>query len=278
MKKKRKARVMTEWFLGLAIFYTTLTGGVYLFQRRILYFPNSTAVAPQDVALTQCRTQPLIAPDNTALNAWYCPPQAGFATIVYFHGNAGHLGDRANKFRAFTQAGFGLMAVSYRGYGGSAGTPSEAGIYSDARTAIAYVTGQERTPLSRLVLYGESLGTGVAVQMASEHAVAAMVLEAPYTSVVDRGQEKYPFLPVSLLAKDRFESAAKLPSLRLPVLILHGERDTTIPVHHGRAMLELANAPKRGVFYPQTAHTDFDIPSITAELRDFAGQYGLAQR
>ena len=148
-----------------------------------------------------------------------------------------------------------MLLAEYRGYGGNPGTPSEEGFYADGRAALDFLAARE-VPAARIVLYGESLGTGVAVQLALERRVGAVVLEAPFTSAVDVGADIYPFLPVRLLARDRFDSIAKIAAIGAPLLVLHGEADKVVPVRFGRALLAAARQPKEGVFVPGAGHAD----------------------
>lgn len=172
-----------------------------------------------------------------------------------FHGNAGSIAGRGGHVQPWLEAGYGALLLSYRGYGGSEGRPTEDRLYADARAAIAYVLAQGVAP-DRLVLYGESLGTGVAVKMAVEHDVAAVVLEAPFTSAVDVGAEAYWILPVRWMMKDRYESIKRISEIDAPLLIIHGEADRTIPISHGRELLAAAREPKRGIFIAGAGHND----------------------
>jgi fermentation-respiration switch protein FrsA (DUF1100 family) len=265
---------MTSFLLTALLVYGALLAGLYVMQRHLLYFPARDLQPPATYGLQGFREISLTAADAVKLTAWEHLPQPGFATIVYFHGNAGHLGNRAAKYQALARAGFGVMALEYRGFGTSEGTPSEQGLYADARAAIAYLRTIRGVPLSQIMLYGESLGSGVAVQMATEYPVAGIILEAPYTSIVRRGQARYPFIPVARLLKDRYESLAKMDRVHAPLLLFHGERDAVVPVEDGRALLAAAHAPKEGRFYPTVDHTQFPLDDLTETIRRFGGAHG----
>lgn len=158
--------------------------------------------------------------DKLALQLWYKPAAPAMPTIVYFHGNASHIGNRAGIYSALANKGFGVLALSYRGYGKSEGTPSESGLYTDARAAIGYLTSVQEIPISHIIIYGESLGTGVSVQMATEFDIAGLALQAPYTSVVGRAAEIYFYVPVHLLIQDKYNSQQnrthKIPHIIFP--------------------------------------------------------------
>lgn len=190
-------------------------------------------------------------PEGVPLRAWYRPADAGRPTLVIFHGNAGF---QWRKLEALASEGFGLLMTSYRGYAGGPGEPSESSLLTDARAALKWAeTGGIRP--EEIVLYGESLGTGVAARMAMEPGNwRALVLDAPYTSVVDRAAEIYALFPVHLLLRDRFETDNFIAAINTPLLILHGTDDIVIPVEHGRTLLELASEPKHGVWIEDGTH------------------------
>jgi fermentation-respiration switch protein FrsA (DUF1100 family) len=264
---------MAGWLLAGAIAYLGVVAGMYVLQRSFLYFPSAVTPEPAEYGAEDMRVVRYAAADGTELAAWFRPPEDGRTTIVYFHGNAGHLGDRADKTRAYRQAGHGLLLAGYRGYGGNAGRPTESGLYADARAAFGWLAGQGIDPPATVV-YGESLGSGVAVQMAVEHPVAGVVLEAPFSSVVDVGQARFPILPVRWLMLDRYDSAAKIARAEAPVLILHGERDLTVPIRYGRRLYRAAEEPRAFAHFPLAGHNDlYDhgaaerVLAFLAELR-----------
>ncbi len=247
--------------------YLALAAGMYLFQRSFMYFPDPSPALAADYQLEGFTTTTLTAADGTALTAWIHKAKEGMQTIVYFHGNAGHLGYRAEKFRSFAAAGFGLVAVSYRGYGGSEGSPSQPGLYNDAAAALTYAREVLKIPEHSLILYGESLGTGIATYLATKHPdIALLVLEAPYRSVEARAKEIYPYLPVRYLIKDRYPLVALLPAVNAPVLIFHGTEDVIVPFAHGQAVYAAASDPKRFVVFEGKGHTNFDSARLVEEI------------
>lgn len=249
--------------------YLAICAALFLLQRQILYKPAREQVAPHHYGLYEMEELELTAKDGTKVKAWYKPAPKGRLTMIYFHGNAGNLSDRREKLQQFMQRGIGLLALSYRGYGDSEGTPTEQGIYQDARAAIEYAQSQGLMN-DQLFIYGESLGSGVAVQMASEQQFRAMILEAPYTSITNTGYERYPLFPIKWLLKDHFDSIGKIKNVRTPVMIFHGYRDIVMPIHHGRRMLDAANEPKEARFFDHVGHTDFDLEEITQIAVEFA--------
>jgi len=195
------------------------------------------------------------------------PPRDDKPLVLYFHGNGGSLRYRVARFNALTADGTGLLALSYRGYGGSSGSPTEDGLLADA--AAAYAFAAARTPAERLVLWGESLGSGVAIALAAEQKVARMVLEAPFSSAVDIGARAYWFLPVRLLMKDQFRSDLRVPRVKVPILILHGSQDGVVPISFGERLFALANEPKRMVRINGGGHNNLDAFGAVGLAREF---------
>lgn len=242
--------------------YLALVGSMYTFQRSILYFPSTAIPSPAASGVPEMTPVTLETADRLQLMSWYRPAAEDRKTIVYFHGNAGHIGYRGVKARPYLDAGYGMLLVSYRGYGGNPGSPSEAGLYDDGRAALAFLAAQGVEP-GDTVIYGESLGTGVAVQIAFEQAraskpVAAVILEAPFTSTVDVGASHYPWAPVRWLMKDQFDSRSKIAGIQAPVLIVHGGTDRVVPIRFGEALYAAAVSPKDSLWIPDAGHNDLD--------------------
>jgi len=248
------------WFVAL----------MYVAQRSLMYHPERLRTSPAAAGLFDAQEIVLDTADDKKVVVWYVPPKPDKPLVLYFHGNAGALRSRADRFRAFADDGIGLVALSYRGYGGSTGSPSEAGLIADAEAAYAFAA--VRTPPQRIVAFGESLGSGVAVALAATHRIGGLVLEAPFTSAVDIGAAAYWYLPVRILMKDRFRSDARIGKVTSPLLILHGARDGVVPIAHGERLFSLANEPKRFVRFAEGAHHDLDWHGAMDAVRLFIGQ------
>lgn len=252
--------------------YLGLLAMLYLRQREMLY-PRDPARAELAAArLPAAEEVTLTTADGEKLVAWVVPPRTGKPVLLYFHGNAGNLGrpGRVGRFRALTEDGTGLFVVSYRGYGGSTGSPSEEGLHLDARAA--YGAAAERFGAGRLIGYGESLGSGVALKLAAEAPLQAVILEAPYLSTAAVAQGLYPYIPVGLLMKDQFRSDMAIGQVRAPVLVLHGEQDRVIPFAQGEALFRLANEPKRFVRFPSGGHENLPSLGSLPEIRRFLAE------
>ena len=262
-------RVLKLVLLLVLAVYAAGLGTLYLRQREMV-FPRDPVRADITAAgLAGAEETSVATADGERLVAWVVPPRAGRPVLLYFHGNAGNLGraGRIARFRALTEDGTGLFAISYRGYGGSTGLPSEEGLLQDARAA--YGAAAARFGAGRLVGYGESLGTGVVLKLAAEVPLQAVVLEAPYRSTLAVAQRLYPYLPLSLAMKDQFRSDEIIGRVKVPLLVLHGERDQIIPFAQGEELYALANPPKRFLRFPAGRHTDLPQYGAAAEVRRF---------
>jgi fermentation-respiration switch protein FrsA (DUF1100 family) len=246
----------TVLIAGVALYALALTV-LWAFQRDLMYFPDAVPRVPPSFyeMLAGVQEVSFTTADGLDLVAWHAPAPPNRPTVVMFHGNGGSLRGERYRLKHFKDAQMGALLVAYRGYSGNAGTPTEQGLYSDARAALDWL---ERAGVAStsVVLYGISLGTGVATKMAAERDFAAVVLEAPYTSTVDVAAFRFPIVPVSWLMEDRFESLARIRAITEPLLVMHGDRDYTIPQRFGRRLFEAANQPKQG-FWPQgLGHSD----------------------
>jgi len=247
----------------VAVVYGGLVAGSYAIQRKLIYFPDRTRPNPAEFGATHFEEILLQTDDGLELLSWFVPPgEHGAPILVYLHGNAGHIGPRADKLTPYLEAGYGALLVGYRGYGGNPGDPSEDGLYLDGDAAIGWLAARGHTA-DAVVLYGESLGTGVAAELAIRHSARALVLEAPFTSLPDAGARAYPFLPVRQLAWDQFNTIGKISRIDMPVMILHGEVDRVVPIDMGRAVFDAAQHPKQSHFVPHFGHeelVDFGAP------------------
>ncbi len=225
------------------VVYAVAALGMYVFQRKLQYHTENKGLTPQSVGIIGASVETLTTADGEKIFLWHAPAKAGMPTILYFQGNAGEIGDRPLRFNYYHSRGFGVAYLSYRGFGGSSGSPSEAGLIADANAAYDWLTAKGVEP-GRIALLGESLGSGVAVQLAAKREVGAVALEAPYTSTVEVAAKIYWWLPVHALMKDQFKSIDFIAAVVAPLLIIHGEADGLIPVEYGKRLFAAANQPK----------------------------------
>ncbi len=237
--------------------YAALCAFMYFAQRGLMYFPDRLRTAPADAGLPEAKEEKLVTADGETIIVWHIPPRDETKpVVVYFHGNGGALNLRARRFAALAAEGIGVIGVSYRGYGGSTGMPSEDGLIADG--VAAYEFASKRYSPARVALWGESLGSGVAIAVAAEAPVAKLVLETPFTSAADVGASVYFFLPVRLLMKDQFRSDLRIRNVKAPVLILHGERDSVVPIAFGERLFAMIAGEKKFARFPGGEHYDLD--------------------
>jgi fermentation-respiration switch protein FrsA (DUF1100 family) len=247
--------------------YGGLVAVMYFAQRALQYFPERVRTPPAAAGLPQAEEVVLDTADGEKVVAWHVAPRGDKPVVVYFHGNGGSLRYRAGRFNELAQDGTGLVALSYRGYGGSTGSPTEAGLIADG--IAAYQFAAARYGAGRIVLWGESLGGGVAVPIAAERPVARVILESPFTSAADVGASAYPFVPVRLLMKDQFRSDLRIAGVTAPVLVMHGEQDNIVPITQGERLYAMIRAPKRFVRLGAGGHNDLDDHGAMAAARAF---------
>ena len=263
---------MTNLIATVIGVYIVFVAALYVFQRNLLYHPDSNLSSPTASGVAEMEAVGLVTNDGLRLLAWYRPAAEDRATVVYFHGNAGHIGNRGDKVRPYLDAGLGVLLVSYRGYAGNPGSPTEDGLYADGQAALDFLAKLGVGPTD-VVLYGESLGSGVAVEAARRQAaripVAAVVLESPFSSLVDVAQTHYPFIPARWLVKDRFDSVTKIAAIDAPLLILHGVRDRVVPVRFGRRLFAAAVRPKEDRWFDEAGHNDLYDYGAAAVVIEF---------
>jgi hypothetical protein len=262
---------MFKWLMIAAVIgYVGLVALLYVTQRALQYFPERFRTAPAAAGLPQAEEVVLDTADGEHVIAWHLPPRGDKPVILYFHGNGASLRWRVDRYRALTADGTGLLALSYRGYGGSSGRPTEAGLINDA--LAAYDFARARYDIPRIALWGESLGSGIAVALAAEHPVGHVILESPFTSAADVGAARYWFVPVRLLMKDQFHSDLRVGKITAPVLVIHGDRDWIVPIALGERLYALINAPKRFVRLADAGHNDLGARSVEAAIKFLDGK------
>jgi len=275
----RQALLVAARFLLLLVLVTAgIIALMWLVQRRLIYLPSGPMLSPHDVGLTAVEELTVRTRDGVPLGAWFVPPAQPVprGTIIVFNGNAGNRSYRAPLAQRLSESGYAVCLFDYRGYGGNPGSPTEQGLFEDARAVRSAMAVRPGVDASRIVYLGESLGTGVAVALASESPPAALVLRSPFTSMVDVAAHHYWFLPVRQLLKDHFDSLSRIRHVRCPVLVLAGDRDTIVPFELSRRLFEAALEPKRLITLAGVDHNDAEllegdafIGAITRALDDW---------
>lgn len=268
---------MVGFLLWLAAAYLLFGLTLFACQRYLLYHPSEARPDPADFGLPSVKVVRIPTADGVNLFAWWHPPASpGKPVIAYFHGNAGHNGHRADKIRPYLENGYGLLLPTYRYNAGAGGTPSEEGLYEDGRAAFRFLAAEGISP-DQVAVYGESLGSAVAVTMAVENRIAAVVLEAPYSSIADVAQIHYWYLPTRWMVKDRFDLTRKISRIGAPLLVVHGERDRIIPVRFARELFSSAVEPKEARYLPDGGHNDLPDHGLARHVLEFLARRGAVK-
>jgi len=241
---------------------------VYANQRELMFVPTPDHVTPEEVGLADVDEVTLVLESKLELNSWFGRAKNGQPTILFFHGNAGAVNHRAHRFRELMAEGYGVFILGYPGYGGNEGSPSEKSFREASLLSYEYLRNLG-LDAEDVVIYGESIGTGVAVQLAAHVEAKALILESPMTSAIDVASEHYPYLPVSLLLKDRFKSDDHIDRIEMPLLVMHGDRDTIIPIKIGQELFALAKEPKSFVTLEGAGHNDLQLYPVKEIAREF---------
>ena len=246
---------------------------LFVLQRSFLFpIPQTGRVAPADAGFPHAEEHVLTTADGEKVIVWHVPARPGRPVVLYFHGNGDYLAGFFGRFRELISDGTGIVALSFRGYAGSSGQPSEQGLLQDAAAAYAFTTA--RYGAERIVVWGFSLGTGVAVALAAEQPVGKLILEAPYTSIADVAAAAFPIFPVRLLIRDPLHSDVRMARVNVPLLVMHGTDDDTIPIRFGERLFGLAHEPKQFVSFPGGGHADLDHFGALGTARQFIGASG----
>jgi fermentation-respiration switch protein FrsA (DUF1100 family) len=259
---------MLNLVLALAGIFALIVGIGRLLHRYFVYLPDRTRVDPKDTGLQGVEEVAFKAADGTKLIAWYRPARGSKPTLLYFTGNSGNTASRAGKIKAIGADGFGVFMLNYRRYGGSEGRPTEARIAADAVSAYDYLRGLGVAPHD-IVAYGESLGTAVATRLSLQRHVEGLVLEAPFTSIVDVGKLMWKGFPLSLIMSDQYRTIDRIGEVNVPLFIIHGARDAIIPLDQARHVLHAANEPKTLSVVPQAGHNDLFERGAWERVRGF---------
>lgn len=260
--KRLVKKSLTAAALLVVAGYCAVVLHLFLSQKDFIYIPDRERLDPREFGAAGMSPVVISSGKDIILEGWHQPPAgAGYPTIVYFHGagNAVQLAIRYFKARPYLEEGYGFLVAGYRGFSGNAGAPSEGGLYRDAAAWMQWLIREKKIPEEKIILYGQSLGTGVATEIALRFpAVAAIILESPFTSMTDVAAGRFPFVPVRVLLTERFDSFSRIASVRRPLLVLHGEKDFFVPHELGRKLYERANDPKKFISVKEAGHADLE--------------------
>ena len=245
---------------------------IYFYQRNLLYHPLENNYQNDKPQFNYDEVS-IKVDDEITLKSWLVNKDLEkFKTLLIFHGNAGNLSNRIYKLNELDKLDLNILLISWRGFSGNKGSPSEKNLYQDARAAVKWLN-EKKVKNNQIVLYGESLGTGVAVEIARNSDFNSVILESPFTSIENSAKIYYPYLPVKLLLKDRFDSINKIEMIDIPILIMHGEKDDVIPIFMGKELFDKANNPKHSYFTPDDDHMMEFNSELLMEIQKFIKRY-----
>ena len=252
--------------LILFITYLIVVIFIFFYQRKLLYHPSENNYL--DETNLNHKIEKIYIQSDTELVSWYYNNNKSYKTILFFHGNAGKLDNRVYKLNELAKLNINYLIVAYRGFSGNQGKPSEEGIYKDSNAAKKWLNENGINDKS-IILYGESLGTAVAVDLASKNNFAGIILESPFTSMIKLAKKYYPYLPVTILLKDKYESENKLKKINAPILIMHGKKDTIVPFEMGEEIFNKSNNPKFKYFNEVDDHMMDYNKELISSIKDF---------
>ena len=263
MKLKRR-NLLLEFIIGIVVIYASVLILLFISQRSLMYHPQENNYFGDKLEVNIERVN-ITTTDNINLLGWFHKKDLKkFKTIVYFHGNAGKLENRIHKLNHFKDMDVNFLIIAWRGFSGNQGKPSEKGLYKDGNSAILWLKNLGLKD-NDIVLYGESLGSGIATEIAQNNNFAGLVLETPFTSMIEAAKNFYPYIPVALLLKDKYDNQKKIKNINIPVLVMHGEADQIVPFWMGEKIFELANQPKYSYFTKFDDHMmEYDEKLVSA--------------
>ena len=264
----KSTSMLINFFLIVFLVYFIITVFLFFYQRKLLYHPsvNSRSIYTLDHQIEEIKI-----PSEKELIAWHYKKNENYKTLVFFHGNAGDLSNRIYKLNELSKLNLNYLIFAYRGFNDNEGMPSEEGLYKDAENVIKWLKSKNILE-NKIILYGESLGTAVAIHTAQSKNFSGIILEAPFTSMVDLGKKYYPFFPVKFLLKDKYESKKKLNLINSPVLVMHGEKDKIVPFYMGKQIFEILPSPKFSYFNQQDDHMMEYNQDLINSIKNFIDQ------
>ena len=259
---------LTQILVIIVLIYFFILISIYFFQRDLLYHPTENNYFGDKLTVSIEKIK-INTEDNFDLISWYHNKDIHkYKTILFLHGNAGSLENRIHKINHFKNININFLLPAWRGFNGNKGKPTEKGLYTDGRSALQWLK-SKGIKENNIIIYGESLGTGIAIEIAQNKKFAGIILESPFTSMIEAGKNKYPFLPVKILLKDKYENNKKIKNIKSPILVMHGKVDKIVPFHMGKKIYDLANEPKFSYFTEYDDHMMEYNEKLLNKLKDF---------
>ena len=253
---------MIKYIISSVIIYLLFGAILFIFQRKILFNTSGIPQKPEKYDLNNIKEIYIPSSDRLKLLAWYSKPKNKNPLLVYFHGNSFDIGERAYRIKRYINQGLGVLLLSYRGYSGNLGKPTEKYLYDDSLIAINWIKNNLNIGFDELIIYGESLGSAVAVELGVKYKFKSVILEAPFTSIFDIAIKRYYIYPFNFLILDKFDNYSKINRILSPLLIISGKKDEVVPHKHSVKLFSKANEPKFKLFIDEAMHNnlyDFNI-------------------
>ena len=260
-------------FSYIFVIYISLLALIFIFQRSLMYFPVKEKISKSFYKNTKLKIIDISTSDGLILKSLYKKSETNInKTILVFHGNAGHIGHRVNKFKPFMDKGYGLLLLEYRGYSENKGKPTKLGLYKDGEAAINYLINQ-KIKFKNIIVYGESLGTAIATKLSTNYSFNMTILEAPFTSVADVAQKRYWIFPAKYLVLDDFDNLGIIEKIKSPLLLLHGYKDYVINIAFGKKVFEAALKPKKALFVQNAGHNNLFEFNLVNKILNYLKKY-----
>lgn len=260
---------MLNYIISLILIYLFFGFFLFIFQRKIVFNVSGRPKKPKDYGLDLVKEIKIYTKDDIALLSWFSKPLLNKPILIYFHGNSFDIGERAYRIKKYINVGWGVLLVSWRGYSGNKGNPTEKNLYIDAKAAIEWILKNTATKTNNIILYGESLGTGVALEMATLQSFKSIILEAPFTSIYDLALKRYKIYPFKFLILDKFDNISKIDKIFSPILIISGKNDEVVPHNHSIKLFNRANEPKDSLFIDEALHNNLYEFNIDKKIINF---------
>ena len=251
-----------KYLISAIIIYLFFGLILFIFQRKILFNKSGKPKKPKDYGLENVEELLISTSDGEKLLAWYSKPNANKPILLYFHGNSFDIGERASRIEKYIKEGWGVVLLAWRGYSGNYGKPTEKNLYIDGEAAIKWINDNLNYDYNQIIIYGESLGSGVAVELGTRYKFKSIILEAPFTSITDIASRRYFIYPVKYLIFDHFDNYSKINKIFSPLLIISGKKDEIVPHFHSKKLFDKAKHPKENLFIDEAIHNnlyDFNI-------------------
>ena len=260
---------MIKYIFSVIIIYFFIGAILFFFQRKILFNTSGTPKKPKSYDLNNVEEIEIPTSDGLKLLAWYSTPKNQNPLLIYFHGNSYDIGERAYRIKKYINEGWGVLLLAWRGYSGNLGKPSEKNLYIDAESALDWLNTNTEVNKKNIIIYGESLGAAVAVEIGRRYKFKSIILEAPFTSIADIANKRYKIFPVKHLVMDKFDNYSKIDKILSPILVISGKKDEIAPHSHSVKLYSKANEPKDSVFIDEAMHNNLYEFGIEKDVIEF---------